>query len=246
MQAVSISFFRFEGVAARLWAFGQMQFARAPLKRLADIGFFKLFGTGTGEGFTPVPNFGVYAILATWPSLAVARRTVAAADVFERYRRHAAESFTIYLSAVSSRGQWDGGSPFAINSEAAAPDTIAVLTRATVKKRFLYSFWSQTPDISGTVREQTHLRFKMGMGEVPWLQQVTFSVWDDAEAMKAFAYSSQSHGEAVRRVRQNGWFHEELYARFRVLAAEGTWGGRAPLAACLPQANATGAAPVAA
>jgi spheroidene monooxygenase len=87
-------------------------------------------------------------------------------------------------------------------------------------------FWRHTPDISETVRGETHLCFKIGMGEVPWLQQVTFSIWDDIEAMKAFAYRSRSHANAIRHVREGGYFKEELYARFRVLAAEGTWQGR--------------------
>lgn len=109
-----------------------------------------------------------------------------------------------------------------------------MLTRATVRLRHLLRFWRQTPDISATVREQTHLLFKIGMGEVPWIQQVTFSVWDDPQAMTAFAYGSRSHGEAVRRVRDGGWFREELYARFRVLGCEGTWNGRPVLPAAAP------------
>ncbi len=103
---------------------------------------------------------------------------------------------------------------------------MAILTRATIKKRHALAFWRETPDISSHVREQTHMKFKIGLGEVPLFQQVTFSVWDDAEAMKAFAYKSAFHGEAVKRVRANGWFKEELYARFAILAAEGCWEGR--------------------
>jgi spheroidene monooxygenase len=225
MQAVTISFFRFEGVANRLWAFSRMGFARRPLRRIPGIGFHKLFGTGTGEGFTPRPNLGVYAILATWPDLQTARRAVSESGVFESYRRHAAESATIYLSAIASRGAWDGGAPFALDG-ARPTGLMAVLTRATIRKRHVLRFWREQPDISGTVRGEAHMAFKIGMGEVPFLQQVTFSVWDDAEAMKAFAYRSATHGEAVRRVRQGGWFREELYARFAVLLTEGRWNGR--------------------
>lgn len=226
MQAISISFFRFEGIADRLWAFSQMQFSRGPLKRIADIGFLKMFGTGTGEGFTPVPNFGVYALLATWPSLEVARERIEQERAFRAYRYRAAEAGTLYLRAIASRGLWDGKPPFDIDRGDRFAGPIAVLTRATLKKRHVLRFWSHTPDISQTVREQTHLLFKIGMGEVPWFQQVTFSVWDDAEAMKAFAYRSRSHGAAIKSVRDNGWFREELYARFAILHAEGQWDGK--------------------
>jgi len=30
-------------------------------------------------------------------------------------------------------------------------------------------------------------------------------------------------------VREEGWFNEELYARFRLTGVAGTWQGRAPL-----------------
>lgn len=229
MNTVSISFFRFDGVFNRLWAFSQMQFARGPLKRMPGIGFFKLFGTGTGEGFTPVPNFGVYAILATWASEDAAREAVANGRVFKAWRAHASEAATVYLNAISSRGTWDGVSPFEVNKMVGIPVPMAVMTRATLKKRFVFDFWRQTPDISGTVREQTNLKFKIGMGEVPWFQQVTFSIWDDPEKMKAFAYKSQSHANAIKQVRDNKWFKEELYARFHVQGFEGAWDGKRPL-----------------
>ncbi len=229
MKTVSISFFRFEGLFNRLWAFSQMQFARGPLKRMPGIGFFKLFGTGTGEGFTPVPNFGVYAILATWPTEDAARAAVAEGRVFQAWRRHASEMATVYLTALSSRGTWDGVAPFEVTKAAGLPVPIAVMTRATLKKRYVFDFWRQTPDISTTVRGQTNLKFKIGMGEVPWFQQVTFSIWDDPEQMKAFAYKSASHAGAVKLVRDNKWFKEELYARFHVLGFDGTWEGKRPL-----------------
>ncbi len=231
MQAVTISFFRFDGIIARLWAFAQMQFARRKIEAIPGIGFYKLFGTGTGEGFTPVPNFGVYAVLATWPDLEGARRGVEAGAAFRDYRAHASENATIYLSAVASRGRWDAQEPFEVSQSQPPPRPIAVLTRATVKTKHLLRFWGRTPDISGTVRGEEHLRFKIGMGEVPWIQQVTFSVWDDPDSMVAFAYRSASHGEAVRRVRSGDWFKEELYARFRVLDWDGTWEGRTPVPA---------------
>ena len=65
-QIVAISFFRFEGVFQKLWAFSQMGFARKKLKKIKQISFFKLFGSGIGEGFTPYPNTSVYAILSVW------------------------------------------------------------------------------------------------------------------------------------------------------------------------------------
>jgi spheroidene monooxygenase len=242
MQAVSISFFRFEGLWNRLWVIGQMGAARLPMKAIPDVSFFKLFGSGTGEGFTPVPNFGVWAILAVWPNEAIARKGVEEAAVYQRWRRHSTEHATLYLSAIASRGIWDGDAPFAVEAQNGAPEHMAVLTRATIKKRHVLSFWRQQPDISTLVRAQNHLLFKIGLGEVPWFQQVTFSIWNDTDAMKAFAYKSASHGEAIKEVRKNGWFKEELYARFQVLGAEGRWANRDMALMLVPNAQALQAA----
>ena len=63
---------------------------------------------------------------------------------------------------------------------------------------------------------------------MPWLQQVTFSIWPSKAAMDAFARTGP-HAEAIRAVRDDGWFKEELYARFVVHSDTGTWGGRSPL-----------------
>lgn len=226
---VALAVHRFEGVTNRVWAFSQMGLSRFALKRIPGIGFVKMLGTGTGEGFTPVPNLGVYALMTTWPSLDKARESLALEPVFQRYRDHAAERYVLYLRAIASRGRWDGVEPFPIEKPQDSPLPMAVLTRATVKARHVIRFWRAQPDVSDLVRGQSHMLFKIGMGEIPWFHQVTFSVWDDVPAMKAFAYGLAAHGEAVRQVRQGQWFKEELYARFGVLAQEGTWGGRDPL-----------------
>jgi len=234
-SVVSLSFFRFTGLSGRLWAFAQMGLARGPLARLPGIGFHKLLGTGTGEGFTPLPNTGVYAILATWPSLRTAERTVAEAEVFRRYRRHAGEAWTVFLSPVSARGAWDGAPPFVPAPAAAAPsappEALAVLTRATVRARAVMRFWGRVPSISRAIGRDPNVAFKIGMGEVPWFHQVTFSIWPDAKSMAAFAIADGPHARAVRAVREGNWFAEELYARFHVLGHEGSWAGGAPLAA---------------
>ncbi len=237
MKAVSLSFFRFEGPGDKLWAFSQMLFARRPLAAVPGIGFHKLFGSGTREGFHPVPNFSVYAILATWPSVAEARARIAESGVYRRYRAHAAEDWTVFLGASQCRGIWDGATPFELSSERGLPEeqAIAILTRATVKPQHALAFWRRVPNISASIRAQPKLLFKIGLGEVPWLHQVTFSIWSDLRAMEAFAYRG-FHAEAIARVREGGWFSEELFARFRVLHAEGSWEGAAPLLAERPLA----------
>ena len=225
---MSLSFFRFASPAARLWALAMMGAARLMLPRVPDIGFWKLCGSGTGEGFTPIPNTAIYAILATWPDEATARDRIATARVFRRYHARAVEAWTVFLEPASSRGAWSGDTPFRPSGR--LPDgPLAALTRATVRPGVLFKFWGQTPAISDVIGSDPNVAFKIGIGEVPWMQQVTFSIWPSKSAMAAFARASGPHAQAIKAVREGQWFREELYARFRIAGDTGTWGGASPL-----------------
>ncbi|WP_050929664.1 spheroidene monooxygenase [Aestuariivita boseongensis] len=229
MQAVSLSFFRFRAVSARLWALGMMGAARIALPRIDGLEFWKLCGSGTGEGFTPVPNTAVYAILATWRDEDTARRQVAQSKLWNRYRNRASEDWTVFLSPSSVRGQWSGVTPFTAQGKAPT-GPLAALTRATVKPRVAAKFWGQVPDISDVIGADPNVIFKIGIGEVPLLHQVTFSIWPDAETMADFARKPDGpHQRAIDAVRSGEWFREELYARFSVTGDMGTWGGASPL-----------------
>ncbi|OYU37811.1 MAG: spheroidene monooxygenase [Pseudorhodobacter sp. PARRP1] len=232
MNTVSLSLFRFASLPARLWVFGQMGAARLSFMRMPEVGFWKLCGSGTGEGFTPKPNTAVWAILATWPDAATARRVIDAAPVFRRWRKHSAENWTILLEPTSARGQWSGRAPFtATDTPNTGPNSgpIVALTRATMRVSTFLRFWRRVPDISAAIGQDPNVIFKIGIGEVPLLHQITFSIWPDAASMAHFARGDGPHGRAIQAVRAEGWFSEELYARFRILDDWGTWGGIRPL-----------------
>ncbi len=236
-RTVSLSLFRFATLYDKHWALWQMLLSRPKLKRLPGISFMRMVGHGSREGFYPWPNFGVYGVLACWPSLEHARAQVAQAPVFAAYRAHAAEAVTFYLRPTRSRGQWGGQAPFAVGAPEPLEAPLAVLTRAAIRPRHMIAFWRRTPGIRATIPPEGGLRFKAGLGEVPWLNQITFTVWTDRAALRAFAHDPAGpHGAAAEAARRNGWFAEELFARFAVEACEGRWEGAAPLAALAPPA----------
>ncbi len=205
-----------------------MGLARQKLSATPDIGFWKLCGSGTGEGFTPRPNTAVYAILATWPDLATAQARTADGAVHARHAGEAAESWHIFLRPVSARGAWTGAAPF-IPHDDTGIGPIAALTRATLRPAKAAQFWRRVPDISQVIGADPNVLFKIGIGEVPLLHQVTFSIWPDAATMARFARADGPHARAIAAVRAGDWFAEELYARFRLLDTRGTWGGTDPL-----------------
>ncbi len=228
MQTVTLSLFRFDTVLARLWVLGQMGAARFVLPQLDGLQFWKLCGSGTGEGFTPRPNWGTWAILCAWDSRDLAEAGLACKP-FASWRARADEGCTLFLEPYSARGQWAGVAPFTPEGSGPENGPIAAMTRATVKPAHALRFWGRVPDISAKVGRDPNVIFKIGIGEVPLLHQVTFSVWPDVDTMAAFARRG-AHAEAIQAVRDQGWFNEELYARFRVSGTQGTWQGRAPLA----------------
>ena len=227
-QIVSISFFRFEGVFQKLWAFSQMGFARKKLKKIKQISFFKLCGSGIGEGFTPYPNTSVYAILSVWNNLGEAENNIEEREIYENYRTHSIENWTVFLSPISSKGYWDKTNPFKPNkNEFKKKDhMLAALTRATIKPKIMLKFWSKVPAISKVIGNDRNVLFKMGLGEIPWFHQVTFSIWPNAETMADFARKDGPHAKAIKSVREGNWFSEELYARFEVKKAIGKWCGK--------------------
>ena len=124
-------------------------------------------------------------------------------------------------------GYWKlcGSGPAAL-----ASGPLAALTRATVRPGAAARFWRRVPDISAMIGTDPNVLFKIGIGEVPLLHQVTFSIWPDADSMARFARRDGPHARAIAAVRSEGWFREELYARFRVLGTAGRWEGGNPLA----------------
>lgn len=207
-----------------------MILARRPLHQDPRLRFFKLCGSGTGEGFTPTPNLQVWAIMSAFDSEADARAVVAESPVWRRWRKRASEAWTIYLDPISARGFWAGTNPFQPSPDAQAGDgPLVALTRATVKLQSALKFWRRAPRISDSIGANPDVMFKIGIGEVPLLHQVTFSIWPNVKAMAAFARGETPHGRAIRSVREENWLDEELYARFRILGTEGSWEGRDPL-----------------
>ena len=206
--------------------------SRLDLARMPEARFWKLCGSGSGEGFTPVPNTQVWAILAVWDDEETARRLTEESPVYQRWRRRSDDAWTVFLGPISARGNWSGKAPFNAEWPAAASASagpLAALTRATIKPTALPRFWGKEPDVSRAIGADPNVIFKIGIGEVPWFHQVTFSIWPDTDAMAAFARRDGPHARAIRAVRDGKWFREELYARFQVLGSAGSWKGIDPL-----------------
>ena len=106
---------------------------------------------------------------------------------------------------------------------------MAVITRARLQPWRMRRFWAAVPAVNESLQKHPGLRFSIGIAEAPIGVQGTFSVWESAEALRRFAYQGAAHREVIRRTQAEGWYAEELFARFAVMASSGTVGGRDPL-----------------
>ncbi len=78
------------------------------------------------------------------------------------------------------------------------------------------------------IEKEPGLLASVGLGELPFVRQATFSIWESQEQMMQYAYKTAHHQEVIKKTRQDNWYSEELFARFQVISAEGTWKGINP------------------
>ncbi|MEO0731876.1 MAG: DUF3291 domain-containing protein, partial [Bacteroidota bacterium] len=104
-------------------------------------------------------------------------------------------------------------------------DLVAVITRATIRTRYLRKFWAYVPTSQRPIADAQGLLYTKGIGEVPIKQMATFSIWESEEHLKEFAYRSQEHQKAIRMTRELDWYSEEMFARFRPYRTLGQMAG---------------------
>ena len=166
-QITTITLFKYRGFWSKIWAFGMMQFAHSPLKKVDGLQFYKLWGSGK-ENFNPLPDWSVYALLQIWDKEESARTFFSSSELFSIYHRRTEEHWTLYLKSIISRGAWSGGNPFRKSTDLDAENPfIVAITRATIKFRLLYRFWKYVPHSQGNLGTNKGLIYTKGFGEVP-------------------------------------------------------------------------------
>ncbi|MDO7569128.1 MAG: DUF3291 domain-containing protein, partial [Flavobacteriaceae bacterium] len=94
---------------------------------------------------------------------------------------------------------------------------IAIITRATLRWNRLLSFWAAVPKASKAIEAAKGVHFYKGIGEWPFIQQATISIWENLEAVHTFAYKGKAHSKIVKDTRKKKWYKEDLFSRFELL-----------------------------
>ncbi|MEO5893286.1 MAG: DUF3291 domain-containing protein [Ferruginibacter sp.] len=216
-----------------------MALHRFPFWFNKNISFFKLLGCGKNGTFDIHPDW------QQWGIFAVSRKPLAVTDleadrlttrlygafIGKWLRFFKCETWTVFLEPVEGHGTWDGKQPFgalAKNSDYAGP--IATLTRATIRISKLTAFWKNVNGVAVQMSKAEGLMTSIGIGEIPFIKQATFSVWQSREAMKQFAYQMHQHTEVIKKTRKENWYSEDMFVRFKPLKTIGTINGADPLA----------------
>lgn len=214
-QIVSITFFQYRGWRQRWWAFRQMGQAHASLSTVRGLHFYKMLGTGAGNGFSISPNWSQYALLCVWDDEGNAEDFQGSHSLFGELCQRSESHWTVRMRTAMVHGQWEGQQPFQVNAANMHDDApVAVITRATIRTSRLLHFWRNVPSVSSSMNGSPGLLFSVGIGELPLIQQATFSLWRSVGDMKAYAYRSKAHSEVIRKTRALNWYKEELFARF--------------------------------
>lgn len=202
---------------------------RAPMKRQKGCSFWQLLGSGKNGTFSLKPDWQQWGLFAVWNDRENFDSFYTQSFVAKWWDIFGCEKWTILCEPLQSHGKWDGKEPFGNVNTQNYDGPVAVLTRATLRFKRLKNFWSNVDEVSELMRRSPGYIMSLGIGERPIYRQATFSIWNSPDDVKAFAYGSKEHAEVIRKTRDEGWYSEELFARFKPMAATGTLNNEDPL-----------------
>ena len=213
-----------------------MALFRLPLFLNRDISFFKLLGCGKNGTFDKHPDWQQWGIMTVnknndpLPGENELIKKLYGSFINNWLRFFSCETWTILLEPIEGHGKWDSKEPFGTlpkNSDYDGP--IAILTRATIRLSKLNVFWQNVDAVANQMNGAKGFITSIGIGEIPYIKQATFSVWENKEAMKQFAYQMSQHTEVIKKTRKENWYREDMFIRFRPIQNYGTIKGADPL-----------------
>lgn len=196
-----------------------------PLFLNRKLRFYKLMGSGKNGTFDIWPDFNQWALMVFYEAdqfsendLGSLSKKAVGKFVLGWWTFFKVNTRVFLLEPYTGHGTWDGQS--FVNPKEKNPDPegkIAVLTRASIRLTRLKQFWQAVPSTAEKLEENRGFIYSIGIGEIPFIKQATFSVWQSIDDMKAFAYKKMAHQDVIRRTRKEDWYSEEMFLRFKIL-----------------------------
>lgn len=233
---VTLTLIRYPYRWLALAALFSMALFHIPLFLSRKIHFYKLLGTGKNGTFDKNPEWQQWGIMAVHRIGTPATLDCSLGALYGWFiagwcRFFRCETCTLVLEAIEGHGQWDGREPFGkLPKQSAYTGPVAILTRATIRLSRAGRFWSHVESVAERMAGADGFIFSVGIGEIPFIKQATFSVWRDRASMHQFAYQMAEHTDVIRKTRQEKWYTEDMFVRFIPHRTVGTLNGKNPLA----------------
>jgi hypothetical protein len=218
------------------WAgFLSMAIFRFALWFNPNYSFWKLMGCGRNGSFDKTPDWRQWSALLVYSDTCVVDNKLHTTHsslptlLLAWWNFFGCEKWELQLTPIEGHGKWDGKEVFgSLPRKTAYEGPIAVLTRATIRLNKLHQFWEHVNPVASKMATAKGFITSVGIGEVPWIKQATFSIWESKEAMKIFAYALPEHAEVIRKTHTENWYSEELFVRFKIEQSTGNLNGKLP------------------
>jgi heme-degrading monooxygenase HmoA len=207
------------------FAFLAMAIFRLPLWLNKKKSFYKLMGSGKNGTFDKTPDLQQWAILTIGnEQLAIGNKQLEVLTVL--YGKFIAKwvcffgatTITYLLNPIEGHGLWDGKKVFGeLPIKSDYEGKIVILTRATIRLRKLKAFWENVDSVASQMASAKGFITSYGIGEIPWIKQATVSIWESKEDMKNFAYKMHQHADVIKKTRQEKWYSEDMFVRFKII-----------------------------
>jgi hypothetical protein len=207
---------------SKLWGYGRFVRTRFDTRKISGLRFHKMLGSGFEGGFGLKPSLSRQALFCVFNSNADADQFFSS-KLMDAYRTHTRELLSVRLRAYACKGAWAGTS-VAVSTLAPAAGPIAALTRASIRPASVASFWRMQPAAEAALEHAQGCLLTAGVGEAPVFRQATFSLWESAAAMDAYARTG-AHLAAIRAAYEGKYFSESMFVRFAPYAMHGTYKG---------------------
>jgi hypothetical protein len=206
-----------------------------PLWFNKQVHFYKLMGCGKSGSFDKHPDWQQWAIFIVYKKTMPAKNpnTFLGRWINGWLNLFRTERWSVVLQPMEGHGKWDGQNPFTLQARPGYDGPIAVLTRASIRLNKLKAFWSNVDTVAQQMAGAEGFITSLGIGEIPYIRQATFSVWQSAKHMKTFAYQLKEHQQVIKKTRTENWYSEDMFMRFVPICSFGTIKGVNPLAGIL-------------
>ena len=206
------------------FAFFAMATFRLPLWLNKNISFYKLMGCGKNGTFDKTPDLQQWAILTLGNEQSVVDKTqkeilntLYGGFIAGWLGLFGVKTITYLLDPIEGHGLWDNKKVFGeLPMKSDYEGKIVILTRATIRLSKLKSFWKNVDSIASQMSTAKGFIISYGIGEIPWVKQATVSIWESKEDMKNFAYKMHNHAEVIKKTRQEKWYSEDMFVRFKI------------------------------